>query len=118
MWQSPATSFVAYRPLGALTACWEQGDRRCRGSARDRSGISSGASWRYVGCPHAILLFGRNPLIDHCPVSWIVRCICSRQLLALSVSLLRSDLVAFRCEADMRTVDRSNQSDVNDPEPT
>src|SRR5262249_51145800 len=35
---------------------------------------------------------------------------------ALSViSLLRSDLVAFRCEADMRTVDRSNQSDVLDP---
>ena len=25
--------------------------------------------WRYVGCPHAVLLFGRNPLIDHCPVS-------------------------------------------------
>ena len=24
---------------------------------------------RYVGCPHAVLLFGRNPLIDHCPVS-------------------------------------------------
>jgi len=38
---------------------------------------------------------------------------------ALSViSLLRSDSVAFGCEADMRTVDRSNQSDVNDPEPT
>jgi len=35
---------------------------------------------------------------------------------ALSVtSLLRSDSVAFGCEADMRTVDRSNQSDVNDP---
>src|SRR5262245_54715849 len=35
--------------------------------------------------------------------------------LALSViSLLRSDSVAFGCEADMRTVDRSNQSDVND----
>ena len=34
--------------------------------------------------------------------------------LALSViSLLRSDSVAFGCEADMRTVDRSNQSDVN-----
>src|SRR5215510_7961617 len=30
-------------------------------------------------------------------------------------SLLRSDSVAFGCEADMRTVDRSNQSDVNDP---
>src|SRR5262249_29476388 len=40
-------------------------------------------------------------------------------LLALSViSLLRSDSVAFGCEADMRAVDRSNQSDVNDPEPT
>src|SRR5262245_29257811 len=37
--------------------------------------------------------------------------------LALSViSLPRSDSVAFGCEADMRTVDRSNQSDVNDPE--
>src|SRR5262245_58889178 len=36
--------------------------------------------------------------------------------MALSViSLLRSDSVAFGCEADMRTVDRSNQSDVNDP---
>src|SRR5262245_39801565 len=36
---------------------------------------------------------------------------------ALSViSLLRSDSVAFGCEADMRTVDRSNQSDVNDPQ--
>jgi len=36
-------------------------------------------------------------------------------LLALSViSLLRSDSAAFGCEADMRTVDRSNQSDVND----
>jgi hypothetical protein len=23
---------------------------------------------RYVGCPHAVLLFGRNPLIGHCPV--------------------------------------------------
>ena len=34
--------------------------------------------------------------------------------MALSViSLLRSDWVG--CEADMRTVDRSNQSDVNDP---
>jgi hypothetical protein len=34
--------------------------------------------------------------------------------LALSViSLLRSDSVAFGCKADMRTVDRSNQSDVN-----
>src|SRR5262245_50308854 len=33
--------------------------------------------------------------------------------LALSViSLLRSDLVAFGCEADIRTVDPSNQSDV------
>jgi hypothetical protein len=31
------------------------------------------------------------------------------------ISLLRSDSVAFGCEADMRTVDRSNQSDVNDP---
>src|SRR5262245_50130539 len=40
-------------------------------------------------------------------------------ILALSViSLLRSDSVAFGCEADMRTVDRSNQSDANDPEPT
>src|SRR5262245_30454617 len=38
---------------------------------------------------------------------------------ALSViSLLRSDSVAFGCEADMRTVDRSNQSDVNDPTQT
>src|SRR5262245_24069297 len=38
-----------------------------------------------------------------------------RQVLALSViSLLRGDSVAFGCEADMRTVDRSNQSDVND----
>src|SRR5262249_60529949 len=37
--------------------------------------------------------------------------------MALSViSLLRSDSVAFGCEADMRTVDRSNQSDVNDPQ--
>jgi hypothetical protein len=36
--------------------------------------------------------------------------------MALSViSLLRGDSVAFECEADMRTVDRSNQSDVNDP---
>src|SRR5262245_25014235 len=35
---------------------------------------------------------------------------------ALSViSLLRSDSVAFGCEADMRTVDQSNKSDVNDP---
>src|SRR5262249_45770217 len=34
--------------------------------------------------------------------------------MALSViSLLRSDSVAFGCEADMRTVDRSKQSDVN-----
>src|SRR5215468_5073909 len=34
--------------------------------------------------------------------------------LALSViSLLRSDSVAFGGEADMRTFDRSNQSDVN-----
>ena len=31
------------------------------------------------------------------------------------ISLLRSDSVAFVCEADMRTIDRSNQSDVNDP---
>jgi len=31
---------------------------------------------------------------------------------------MRSDSVAFGCEADMRTVDRSNQSDVNDPNPT
>jgi hypothetical protein len=39
--------------------------------------------------------------------------------LALSIiSLLRSGSVAFRCEADMRTVDRSNQSDVNDPQET
>src|SRR5262245_33677155 len=39
--------------------------------------------------------------------------------MALSViSLLRSDSVAFGCEADMRTVDRSNQSDVNDPQAT
>src|SRR5215510_7527460 len=39
--------------------------------------------------------------------------------MALSViSLLRSDSVAFGCEADMRTVDRSNQSDVNDPTET
>jgi hypothetical protein len=30
-----------------------------------------------------------------------------------AISLLRSDSVAFECEADMRTVDRSNQSDVN-----
>src|SRR5262245_36684196 len=30
-------------------------------------------------------------------------------------SPLRSDSVALGCEADMRTVDRSNQSDVNDP---
>src|SRR5215475_11655356 len=38
---------------------------------------------------------------------------------ALSViSLLRSDSVAFVCEADMRTVHRSNQSDVNDPTET
>jgi len=38
---------------------------------------------------------------------------------ALSViSLLRNDSVAFGCEADMRTVDRSNQSDVNDPKAT
>src|SRR5262245_42873743 len=38
---------------------------------------------------------------------------------ALSViSLLRDDSVAFGCEADMRTVDRSNQSDVNDPTET
>jgi len=38
---------------------------------------------------------------------------------ALSViSLLRSDSDAFRCEADMRTVDRSNQSHVNDPQET
>jgi hypothetical protein len=38
------------------------------------------------------------------------------RLLALSVnSLLRSDTVAFGCEADMGTVDPSNQSDVNDP---
>jgi len=37
-------------------------------------------------------------------------------VVALSViSLLRGDSVAFGCEADMRTVDRSNQSDVNDP---
>jgi len=37
--------------------------------------------------------------------------------MALSViSLLRSDSVAFECEADMRTVDRSNQSDVNHPD--
>jgi hypothetical protein len=36
--------------------------------------------------------------------------------LALSViSLLRSDSVAFECEAD---IDRSNQSDVNDPTET
>ena len=28
-------------------------------------------------------------------------------------SLLRSDLVAFGCKADMRTVASSNQSDVN-----
>jgi hypothetical protein len=36
-------------------------------------------------------------------------------VLALSViSLLRSDSVAFGYEADMRTVDRGNQSDVND----
>src|SRR5262245_47476926 len=34
------------------------------------------------------------------------------------ISLLRSDSVAFGCEADMRTVDRSNQSDVNDPKAT
>src|SRR5262245_42422103 len=41
------------------------------------------------------------------------------RLLALSViSLLRSDWVAFGCEADMRTVDRSNQSDVNGPQET
>ena len=40
-------------------------------------------------------------------------------LLMLSViSLLRSDSVAFGCEADMQTVDRSNQSDVNDPQET
>jgi hypothetical protein len=32
------------------------------------------------------------------------------------ISLLRSDSVAFGCEADMRTVARSNQSDVNDLE--
>jgi hypothetical protein len=39
-----------------------------------------------------------------------------RPLVALSViSLLRSNSVAFGCEADMRTVDRSNKSDVNDP---
>jgi hypothetical protein len=39
--------------------------------------------------------------------------------LALSViSLLRSDSVAFGCEADMRTVALSNQSDLNDPELT
>src|SRR4029453_1520955 len=39
--------------------------------------------------------------------------------LALSIiSLLRSDSVAFGCEADMRTIDRSNQSDVNDPQQT
>src|SRR5262245_21297324 len=44
---------------------------------------------------------------------------CSRPLLGLSViSLLRSDSVPFGCEADMRTVDRSNQSAVNDPEPS
>src|SRR5262245_4685779 len=47
----------------------------------------------------------------------LLRCMC--RLLALSViSLLRSDSVAFGCEADMRTVDRSSQSDVNDPERT
>jgi hypothetical protein len=39
--------------------------------------------------------------------------------LALSViSLLRSDSVASGCEADMRTVALSNQSDVNDPKQT
>ena len=38
--------------------------------------------------------------------------------MALSViSLLRGNSIAFGCEADMRTVDRSNQSDVNDPKP-
>src|SRR5262245_25370199 len=43
-------------------------------------------------------------------------CDCSRPFVALSViSLLRSDSIAFGCEADTRTVDRSNQSDVNDP---
>src|SRR5262245_13295250 len=43
----------------------------------------------------------------------LLRRIC--RFLALSViSLLRSDSVAFGCEADMRTVERSNQSDVND----
>src|SRR5262245_34390554 len=36
----------------------------------------------------------------------------------VKASLLRSDSVAFECEADMRTVDRSNQSDVNDPQET
>jgi hypothetical protein len=34
------------------------------------------------------------------------------------ISLLRSVSVAFGCEADMRTVDRSNQSDMNDPQET
>src|SRR6202035_4376243 len=38
--------------------------------------------------------------------------------LALSViSLLRGNSIAFGCEADKRTVDRSNQSDANDPKP-
>ena len=36
--------------------------------------------------------------------------------MALRVNpLLRSDAVASGCEADMRTVDRGNQSNVNDP---
>jgi len=39
--------------------------------------------------------------------------------MALSViSLLRGKSIAFGWEADMRTVDRSNQSDVNDPKPS
>src|SRR5262245_20618577 len=56
------------------------------------------------------LLGSRNEGIEW----YTLCCTCSGLLLALSViSLLRSDSVAFGCEADIRTVERSNQSDVN-----
>ena len=57
----------------------------------------------------------QNPLADS--FDFLTQCCTTLcRFLALSViSLLRSDLVVFGCEADMRTVDRSNQSDVNDP---
>jgi hypothetical protein len=63
---STARRSIISRPRRTGLCCSMQVQGLCSGSIRH-------FKWRvmgwYVGCPHAVLLFGRNSLIDHCPVS-------------------------------------------------